>query len=75
MDAFAHLVAFDEGMSGYAHIHPAQSDVSIRPDAVQPTFRFKLMIPAAGRYVLWAQVELGGRERFVPFWFDVPAAR
>jgi hypothetical protein len=73
MDAFAHLVAFDEAMSGYAHIHPAQSDISIRPDAVAPTFSFKLMIPAAGRYVMWAQVQIGGRERFVPFWFDVPA--
>lgn len=72
MDAFAHLVAFDEAMSGYAHIHPAQSDVSIRPDPQHPSFDFKLMIPAKGRYVMWAQVQIGGRERFVPFWFDVP---
>ena len=28
-------------------------------------------IPQAGRYVIWAQVNLDGRESFVPFWVDV----
>ena len=71
MDAFAHLVAFDGARSGFAHIHPNQADVTKRPDSVRPTFTFKVAIPAAGRYVMWSQVNLAGREVFAPFWFDV----
>ena len=71
MGAFAHLVAFDEARSGFAHLHPMEADLAKRPDATQPTLNFKLTIPRAGRYVIWAQVNLGGRETFVPFWFDV----
>lgn len=71
MDAYAHLVAFDETRSGFAHLHPTVSDLSERPDPVRPTLNFKITIPQAGRYVVWAQVNLGGEETFVPFWFDV----
>lgn len=71
MGAFAHLVAFDEARSGFAHLHPAQVDTLQRPDAVHPVLDFKITIPQPGRYVIWAQVNLGGEETFVPFWFDV----
>ncbi|HYP16860.1 MAG TPA: hypothetical protein VEQ65_06575 [Opitutus sp.] len=71
MDAFAHLVAIDEARSGFAHLHPAELDLSKKPDPHRPTLNFKITIPQAGRYVIWAQVNLGGRETFVPFWFDV----
>jgi len=71
MDAFAHLVAFDTTRSGFAHIHPQQTDVTHRPDALRPSFTFKVAIPAAGRYVIWSQVNLAGRETFAPFWFEV----
>jgi hypothetical protein len=71
MDAFAHLVAFDTTRSGFAHIHPQQTDVTQRPDALHPSFTFKVAIPAAGRYVIWSQVNLAGRETFAPFWFEV----
>jgi hypothetical protein len=71
MGAYAHLVAFDEGRSGFAHLHPVETDLSRRPDAQRPTLSFKIMIPRAGRYVIWSQVNLGGREAFAPFWFDV----
>jgi hypothetical protein len=67
MGAFAHLVAFDQARSGFAHLHPAETDISKRPDAKAPTLNFKLTIPRAGRYVVWAQVNLGGTETFVPF--------
>ena len=36
-----------------------------RPGTSKPTS------PRAGRYVIWAQVNLGGNEVFVPFWVDV----
>jgi hypothetical protein len=71
MGAFAHLVAFDEKRSGFAHLHPTETDLLQRPDATKPTLNFKITIPRAGRYVIWAQVNLGGRETFVPFWFEV----
>jgi hypothetical protein len=71
MGAFAHLVAFDEARSGFAHLHPTESDLLKQPDAKNPTLNFKLTIPRAGRYVIWAQVNLGGSETFVPFDFSV----
>ena len=71
MDAYAHLVAFDETRSGFAHLHPMETDLSRPPDTNRPTLNFKITIPAAGRYVVWAQVKIDGRERFVPFWFEV----
>jgi hypothetical protein len=71
MGAFAHLVAFDEARSGFAHLHPTESDLLKKPDANQPLLNFKLTIPKAGRYVVWAQVNLAGTETFVPFDFPV----
>jgi hypothetical protein len=71
MGAYAHLVAFDEARSGFAHLHPVEADLTRAPAAVRPELNFKITIPRAGRYVIWAQVVLRGRETFVPFWFDV----
>jgi hypothetical protein len=73
MGAFAHLVAFDASRSGFAHLHPMETDLAQKPDPVRPTLNFKVTIPRAGRYVIWAQVNVGGRETFVPFWFEVGA--
>jgi hypothetical protein len=67
MGAFAHLVAFDETRSGFAHLHPGETDLMQPPDAKHPVLNFKLTIPRGGRYVVWAQVNLGGTETFVPF--------
>lgn len=71
MGAFAHLVAFDEARSGFAHLHPMEVDLLQPPDAVKPVLNFKITIPTEGRYVIWSQVNLGGREVFVPFEFQV----
>ncbi len=71
MGAFAHLVTFDEARSGFAHLHPVESDLSKPPDALRPELNFKVTIPASGRYVIWAQVKLDGEEIFAPFWVDV----
>jgi hypothetical protein len=71
MGAFAHLVAFDEARRGFAHLHPMEADPTKRPDAEHPALSFRITIPSAGRYVIWSQVNLGGREAFVPFWFNV----
>jgi hypothetical protein len=71
MGAFAHLVAFDETRSGFAHLHPSETDLTKPPDRLRPELNFKVTIPAPGRYVIWAQVNLDGSEIFVPFWVDV----
>ena len=71
MGAFAHLVAFDEERSGFAHLHPNETDLTKPPDAVHPELNFKITIPQPGRYVIWGQVNLGGREVFLPFWIEV----
>lgn len=71
MGAYAHLVAFDEGRSGFAHIHPLQIDLNQPLDSLRPQLAFKVQIPRAGRYVIWSQIKVGGQERFAPFWFEV----
>ena len=70
MGAFAHLVAFDEARSGFAHLHPMETNLLQPPDALKPVLNFKITIPSPGKYVIWAQLNLGGRETFLPFWFD-----
>jgi hypothetical protein len=71
MDAYAHLVAFDEKRGGFAHLHPIDPDLAHRPDPRRPSLGFKVTIPQPGRYVIWAQVGLSGEEVFLPFWFEV----
>lgn len=71
MDAFAHLVAFDEARSGFAHLHPNEIDLTQPPDPVQPVLTFQVTFPKPGHYVIWSQVNLGGREVFAPFAFEV----
>ena len=71
MGAFAHVVAFDEARSGFAHLHPLETDLTQKPDPLRPVLHFKVTIPNPGRYVIWAQVNLGGDEAFAPFWLDV----
>lgn len=71
MDAYAHLVAFDEARSGFAHLHPAEADLTHAPDPRRPELSFKITIPQPGRYVIWSQVNLGGREIFAPFCIEV----
>jgi hypothetical protein len=71
MGAMAHLVAFDAERSGFAHLHPVELDPAVKPDARRTELEFKLTIPRAGRYTIWAQVNLAGEEVFVPFDFEV----
>ena len=71
MGAFAHLVAFDRDRTGFAHLHPQETDLALPPDAREPELHFQVTIPEAGHYVIWAQVVLNGVETFVPFWFEV----
>jgi hypothetical protein len=71
MGAYAHVVAFDEMRTGFAHLHPQETDLSVKPDEREPSLTFRIMIPSPGRYVAWAQVNMDGTELFAPFWFEV----
>lgn len=71
MGAYAHLVAFDQERSGFAHLHPVDADPAKAPAANHPELNFKLTIPRAGEYVVWAQVNIAGSEVFVPFAIEV----
>ncbi len=71
MGAYAHLVAFDEARTGFAHLHPVEVDLLQAPNLTHPVLNFKLTIPRAGRYVVWAQINLAGQETFVPFELNV----
>lgn len=71
MGAYAHLVAFDAGNSGFAHLHPNEIELKPFADPAKPLLTFKITIPNPGLYVIWAQVKLAGREVFAPFWFEV----
>lgn len=73
MGAYAHLVAFDRDRSGFAHLHPRETRAAA-PAAAAPRLTFDVTIPESGRYVVWAQVNLAGREIYVPFWFEVDEA-
>ena len=71
MGSFAHLVAFDEKRSGFAHLHPQETDLENRPDPQSPELHFNITIPEPGLFVIWAQIVLNGEEVFIPFWFEV----
>ena len=79
MGAYVHATAFDEARSGFAHLHPrlAPGEVTGPVDGMaplpplkepsRPSFAFDVMIPQAGRYLVWVQFKLGGEEWFHPF--------
>lgn len=64
MGAFGHMVAFDEDLSGFAHLHPKYTGAEI---AERPELSFAFNTPKAGKYRLWAQVKIAGEELFYPF--------
>lgn len=67
MGAYAHLVAFDEARTGFAHLHPDITDPKWKPDPQTPRLAFKVQLPKSGRYMVWAQLNLAGRDELVPF--------
>lgn len=84
MGAYVHMTAFDQDRSGFAHLHPRGTTGGRGPgkgtgseapsplvDPAQPSFGFDVMIPQAGRYVVWAQFKLRGEEWFLPFSLEV----
>jgi len=71
MGAYAHVVAFDLERLGFAHLHPMAADPLAPPDAVAPRLAFQVTIPKPGRYLVWGQVKMEGRDRFAPFSLEI----
>ena len=70
MGAFAHMVAFDPELKGFAHLHPTETFLpSSENDTHSGSLSFSFMPPKAGTYRLWAQIKLENdpKETFIPF--------
>ncbi len=74
MGAFAHLVAFEPALRGFAHLHPVEYEP---PQAAESTrsgpLSFLFKSPRSGAYRLWAQVLVGDdeSESFLPFDLEI----
>ncbi|MCC5806514.1 MAG: hypothetical protein JJU00_09330 [Opitutales bacterium] len=66
MGSFAHLVAFQRGRHGFAHLHPRNPFLRDH-DPLDPDLSFSIHLDQPGDYRVWAQVKINGRERIVPF--------
>lgn len=64
MDAYAHLVGFEDTLSGYAHMHPLTVDPEISETA-EMEFLFHPTRP--GNFRIWVQIRAGGQDIFRPF--------
>ena len=74
MGAFAHMVAFDEKLKGFAHLHPNENTTPITKDASHTgALTFTFVPPSKGRFRLWAQCKLAQNksEIFVPFDIEI----
>jgi len=69
MGAFAHMVAFDPELKGFAHLHPLEDVLPAnQSDSHQGPLTFSFSPPKNGFYRLWAQVRIGDEaETFIPF--------
>jgi hypothetical protein len=69
MGAFAHMVAFDPELRGFAHLHPLENILPAdASDSHQGALTFSFNPPKNGFYRLWAQVRIGEEaETFIPF--------
>lgn len=72
MGAFAHMVAFDENLSGFAHLHPITDEIPSSQNTIyNGPLSFSFTAPKSGIYRLWAQVKTTiDEELFIPFDFE-----
>lgn len=70
MDSYAHVVAFDEAGTGFAHLHP-QNPFLEGQDPLNPELEFAFLFEEPGYYRIWAQVIVNERPIMVPFDLEV----
>jgi hypothetical protein len=67
MGAFAHIVGFNEDRETVLHIHPIESRVLRAGDRGGPVLQFKIYATKPGFTRFFAQLQIDGRQLFVPF--------
>ncbi len=69
MGAFAHMVAFDQKVNGFAHLHPLEDTRPLKKsETYKGNLTFGFSAPNPGVYRLWAQVKTSPKnEVFIPF--------
>jgi len=67
MNAFAHLVGFNEDHKTVTHMHPKGPPVLDPAARGGPELEFRIYAVRPGFVRLFAQVQIEGRSRFVPF--------
>ena len=67
MEAFAHLVGFNEDKETVLHMHPSGAPLRNGNERGGPELDFKIYTTKPGFVRLFAQVQVGGRQVFVPF--------
>jgi hypothetical protein len=71
MNAFAHLVGFNEDYKTVMHMHPKGPPVLDPAARGGPELEFSIYALRAGFVRLFAQVQIEGRSRFVPFGLQI----
>ncbi len=67
MGAFAHLVGFNEDRETVLHMHPTGAPITSPSARGGPELEFKIYATKPGFIRLFSQVQIGGRQVFVPF--------
>ena len=67
MGAFAHMVGFYDDYRSIAHIHPMGKEPTKDTERGGPTLRFHIEPEQSGYLKLFAQVQIHGKQVFVPF--------
>ncbi|MGF1531382.1 MAG: hypothetical protein ACFCU4_08480 [Puniceicoccaceae bacterium] len=68
MDAYAHLVAFEDSLHGYIHMHPLAERLEAGRGG---ELDFLFHPPKRGSYQIWVQLQVNGEQRYEAFWFEV----
>ncbi|MEA3212232.1 MAG: hypothetical protein QOE70_5289 [Chthoniobacter sp.] len=71
MATFAHLVGFAEDHKTVLHLHPKGPPVLAPEARGGPVLEFQFWSPQPGFYRLFAQVQIGGIQKFAPFGVQV----
>lgn len=75
MDAFAHLVAFNEDGKTVLHVHPKAVRPPTAAERGGPELEFQVYATRAGFYRLFSQVQIRGASKFAPFGIVVAPPR
>ena len=67
MGAYSHIVAISEDWSSIAHVHPLGAEPGNAGDRGGPAIDFHLQPGRAGFLKLFAQIQVDGRDLYLPF--------